>query len=99
MPTGITAGEEPYVPQELPDWSEARALHSLLVERMAFDHPSGNCQGFASGWHVSVRRRVSLISKVIGAPARKTYRADFRDWRRVVLPRSSCSNKTFLKRS
>lgn len=45
---------KPYQPQELPTWSEERALSSLGIRRIPFNHPDGNCQGFASGLSVSV---------------------------------------------
>ena len=45
---------EPYQPQELPEWSESLALHSLVIDRVAFEHPNGNCQGYATGRSVSV---------------------------------------------
>jgi hypothetical protein len=56
---------DPYVPQELPDWSEARALHALLIDRVPFDHPSGNCQGFASVRTVSVSPIAALPHKTL----------------------------------
>ena len=34
-------------PLALPEWNEARALSFLNIERVAFDHFNGNCQGFA----------------------------------------------------
>lgn len=45
---------EPYVPQELPDWSESTALAALSVTRVPFIHPDGNAQGYAAGRTVSV---------------------------------------------
>jgi antirestriction factor ArdC-like protein len=56
---------EPYVPQELPDWSEARALHGLLIDRVPFDHPNGNCQGFATARNVSVSPIAALPHKTL----------------------------------
>src|SRR5260221_5763550 len=55
-----------YVPAELPDWNEARALSSLGIERIPFAHPDGNCQGFA------VDRQVSL-SPIAFAPPRTLF--------------------------
>ena len=45
---------DPYVPTELPTWSEARSLNLLGIERVAFTHINGNCQGFARQRQVSV---------------------------------------------
>jgi antirestriction protein ArdC len=44
----------PYVPQELPEWSEDRALAALSIARVPFDHPNGNTQGFARERSVSI---------------------------------------------
>jgi hypothetical protein len=35
------------IPTEIPSWSEARALQGLAIDRVKFDHPNGNCQGYA----------------------------------------------------
>lgn len=43
-----------YVPTELPEWSEERALTILDVTRVPFSHTNGNCQGFANGRCVAV---------------------------------------------
>ena len=48
-----TEGKE-YVPQSLPEWQEERALASLGITRIAFDHPDGNVQGYATGRTVTV---------------------------------------------
>lgn len=56
---------EPYEPQEFPDWSEAQALHGLLIDRISFDHPSGNCHGFASARRVSVSPIAALPHKTL----------------------------------
>ena len=45
---------EPYVPQELPEWSEQRALTTLSITRIPFTILDGNAQGFAAGRRVSV---------------------------------------------
>jgi hypothetical protein len=60
-----TEGKE-YVPTELPDWNEARALSSLGIERIQFDHPDGNCQGYA------LERKVS-VSPIAFAPHRTLF--------------------------
>jgi antirestriction protein ArdC len=45
---------EPYQPQELPQWSEERALDTLGISRIPFDHTDGNVQGYAQGSSVAV---------------------------------------------
>ena len=45
---------DPYIPTELPQWSEERALTALGIERVFFSHMNGNCQGFARGRQVAV---------------------------------------------
>jgi antirestriction protein ArdC len=45
---------KPYVPQELPGWSEEQALATLGIARIPFTHLDGNVQGFACGRSVSV---------------------------------------------
>jgi hypothetical protein len=54
-----------YVAIELPQWSEANALHSLAIERLPFDHPNGNCQGFARHRAVSVSPIAALPHKTL----------------------------------
>jgi antirestriction protein ArdC len=51
----------PYVPTELPEWSETRALAALLIERVDFQHPDGNCQGYA-------QRRCVAVSPIAALP-------------------------------
>jgi antirestriction protein ArdC len=65
---------KPYVPTDLPDWNESRALPTLGIERIAFDHPNGNCQGYA------VDRQVS-VSPIAFAP----HRTLFHELAHVVL--------------
>jgi hypothetical protein len=48
-----TEGRE-YVPQDLPQWQEDRALAALGITRVPFTHLDGNAQGFAKGQSVSV---------------------------------------------
>jgi hypothetical protein len=59
-----TSGD-PYQPQELPEWSEACALHTLIIDRVPFDYPSGNCQGYASGRKVSISPIAALPHKTL----------------------------------
>jgi len=51
----------PYVPAELPAWSESRALLVLRIERIEFTHINGNCQGFA-------RKRQVAVSPIAAQP-------------------------------
>jgi antirestriction protein ArdC len=57
-----TEGKE-YIPAELPEWSEARALDVLQIERIPFRHADGNAQGYAS-------HRQIAVSPVAFTPAR-----------------------------
>jgi antirestriction protein ArdC len=54
---------KPYEPQELPQWSEDRALASLKITRIPFTQLDGNTQGFA-------RERSVSISPIAFAPHR-----------------------------
>jgi hypothetical protein len=56
----------PYIPQELPEWSETRALRTLSIERIPFDYLNGNAQGFA-------RARQVAISPLAFAPHRTLF--------------------------
>ena len=60
-----TEGKE-YVAAELPDWNEAGALSSLGIQRIPFEHPDGNCQGYA------LERKVS-VSPIAFAPHRTLF--------------------------
>ncbi len=57
---------QPYIPAKLPDWDEDRALTSLAIQRVTFDHPNGNCQGFAN-------RRTVAVSPIAFAPHRTLF--------------------------
>lgn len=48
-----TGGKE-YVPLQIPEWDEARALRTLLIGRITFRHLDGNCQGYATLRQVAV---------------------------------------------
>ena len=63
-----------YVPTSVPTWDEATALHTLLIDRIPFTHPDGNCQGFA------VDRRVA-VSPIAFLP----HRTLFHELAHVVL--------------
>lgn len=45
---------KPYEPQELPSWSEERALSALGISRVPFQHTDGNVQGYAINKSVSI---------------------------------------------
>lgn len=57
---------EPYKPQELPEWSEKRALRILSIDHVAFDYLNGNAQGFA-------RKREISVSPIAFAPHRTLF--------------------------
>jgi len=48
-----TEGKE-YVPVELPEWNERRALDALHIARIPFRHTDGNAQGYAVDRQVAV---------------------------------------------
>jgi hypothetical protein len=52
---------EPFALPVLPTWELDRALEALTITRIQFDHPDGNCQGFA-------RHRSVAVSPIAGAP-------------------------------
>jgi antirestriction protein ArdC len=60
-----TIGKE-YQPVQLPAWEEGRALAALDIERIPFDHPNGNCQGFA-------HQRKVAVSPIAFAPSRTLF--------------------------
>jgi hypothetical protein len=59
-----TEGAE-YIPTEIPAWSETNALHVLLIDRVRFAHPNGNCQGYAAGHSVAVSSVAMLPHKTL----------------------------------
>lgn len=60
-----TEGAE-YVPTDLPEWQEERALVTLGIERVPFAHPNGNVQGYAC-------RRQVAVSPIAFAPHRTLF--------------------------
>jgi antirestriction protein ArdC len=48
-----TEGNE-YVPVEIPEWNEKRALENLQITRIQFKHTDGNAQGYAVERHVAI---------------------------------------------
>jgi len=59
-----TEGAE-YVRTEVPEWSEGRALQALAVDRVRFDHPNGNCQGYALARSIAVSPIAELPHKTL----------------------------------
>jgi antirestriction protein ArdC len=59
-----TEGKE-YVPAELPEWQESRALDFLGIERTAFDAMNGNIQGFAIAKKVAVSPIAAMPHKTL----------------------------------
>ena len=55
----------PYIPTEVPEWSESRALGTLRIERIEFHHLDGNCQGFAQNRHVAISPIAALPHKTL----------------------------------
>ena len=55
----------PYVPTELPEWSETRALAAMQIEQVDFRHPDGNCQGYARQRQVAVSPLAVLPHKTL----------------------------------
>jgi hypothetical protein len=53
------------IPTEMPDWSEACALQRLRIERVAFQHPNGNCQGYALSGSIAVSPIAALPHKTL----------------------------------
>jgi len=74
---------EPYQPQELPSWSEERALSALSISRIPFTHLDGNAQGYAREQSVS-------ISPIAFAP----HRTLFHELAHVILGHTSESEMT-----
>src|SRR5439155_10648797 len=54
-----------YVPTDVPDWGEVHALYALGIDRTRFDHPNGNCQGYARQRSVSVSPIAALPHKTL----------------------------------
>ena len=54
-----------YVPQDLPDWNEERALATLRVSRVNFSSTRGNALGYAIGRMVSVSPLADFPAKTM----------------------------------
>ena len=54
-----------YVPTELPEWSESRALATLSIVRVEFTHTNGNCLGFARERQVAVSLLAKFLHKTL----------------------------------
>lgn len=61
-----TDGEPVTVETVAPDWNAETALAALKVERVPFDMPDGNCQGYAKG-------RAIAVSPVAVLPHKTTF--------------------------
>jgi hypothetical protein len=59
-----TDGDD-YVPPPIPQWTESNALQVLGITRVPFDHPNGNCQGYAVGRNVAVSMIAMLPHKTL----------------------------------
>ena len=49
-----TAGADYTPPAFIPNWDEKKALITLDIERVPFEHISGNCQGYAASNKVAI---------------------------------------------
>ena len=57
-----TEGQE-LEPITIPEWDTERALTALNIERVPFDHPDGNIQGFARGRQLAINPLAQLSQK------------------------------------
>jgi len=57
-----TDGQE-LEPITIPEWDAERALSALNIERVPFDHPDGNVQGFARGRQLAINPVAQLSEK------------------------------------
>lgn len=86
-----TEGEGYSEAAAIPSWSRERALEALGVELVPFEHPDGNCQGYATD-------RSIAISPVAALPHKTT----FHELAHVVLGHTTdgeCSDAPTLPRS
>lgn len=59
-----TDGEELEIPA-VPEWNQERALSTLGISLVAFDHPDGNVQGFAREKSVAINPMAQLPLKTL----------------------------------
>lgn len=59
-----TEGAE-FQPAVAPGWDKSRALESLNIQEIAFEHLNGNCQGFARGRSVAISPLAALPHKTL----------------------------------
>src|SRR5260370_1114555 len=52
-------------PVTIPEWDAERALTTLCIERIPFDKPDGNCQGFARRNQVAINPLAQLPHKTL----------------------------------
>jgi hypothetical protein len=57
-----TDGAE-YVPPAIPAWNRERALSTLGVEEIRFEHLSGNVQGYAKGRQIAINPLAAMPAK------------------------------------
>lgn len=58
-----TDGPDYSEPEPIPQWDRKRALAGLEIEQTAFEHPDGNCQGYATGRSIAVSPVAALPHK------------------------------------
>ena len=59
-----TDGQE-LEPTMIPDWDAEQALANLGIERIAFDSPDGNCQGYARDRKIAINPLAQLPRKTL----------------------------------
>jgi hypothetical protein len=52
-------------PTTIPEWDAEQALAVLSIDRIAFDTPDGNCQGFAKGRQIAINPVAQLPQKTL----------------------------------
>jgi antirestriction protein ArdC len=52
-------------PTTIPEWDADQALAALGIERIAFDTPDGNCQGFSKGRQIAINPLAQLPQKTL----------------------------------
>jgi hypothetical protein len=83
-----------YMPADLPEWQELRALEALGIQRTAFDWLDGNVQGFARGREVAVSPIAARPAKTLFhelAHVLLGHTAETRDGK--PLPRNLCEGE------
>lgn len=60
-----TEGSDYTPPNVIPNWDEQKALTALEIERVPFEHVSGNCQGYATANRVAVNPLAAYPEKTL----------------------------------